>query len=246
MGTSRKRCGWIPRLPAVKRMLPSQRPEMPELEITAFSWVPPMPRGLVRDLRVRWACEEIGKPYRTRLFDHRLDGPETRKPDQPFGQVPAMRDGPVEMFESGAILLYLAHDDERLLPFDPQARWKAVSWFMAALNSVEPNILMLQYVALFDADKPGAAEFVPTAQSRLAERLALLSEALGGNDWLAGAFSVADLLMVSVLRQLGRGDRLDPFPNLLAYVARGEARPAFQDALAKHMADFDLSDEQGV
>ncbi|MCB2064783.1 MAG: glutathione S-transferase family protein [Novosphingobium sp.] len=207
-------------------------------ELTAFSWVPPMPRGLVRDLRVRWVLEEMGQPYRTRLFDHRTDGAETRRPDQPFGQVPAFRQGDVALFESGAICLWLAERDPALMPQDEAARARVLSWIFAALNSVEPNILMLQYVTLFDGDKPGATEFAPTARSRLSDRLGQLSEALCENEWIAGPFSVADVLMVSVLRQLGRGDNLDPFPNLVAYVARGEARPAFQRALAAHMADF--------
>jgi len=209
-----------------------------DIELTAFSWVPPMPRGLVRDLRARWVLEEMGLPYRTRLFDRRISGPEDRKPDQPFGQVPAMREGEAVLFESGAMCLWLAERDPALMPRDDAARARVLSWVFAALNSVEPNILMLQYVTLFDADAPGAAEFVPTAESRLADRLLQLSEALGGNDWLAGSFSVADVLMVSVLRQLMRGDRLADFPALRAYVERGEARPAFQRALAAHMADF--------
>ncbi len=216
-----------------------------DIELTAFSWVPPMPRGLVRDLRARWVLEEMEQPYRTRLFDRRTSGPEDRKPDQPFGQVPAMREGDAVLFESGAICLWLAERDAALMPRDETTRARVLSWVFAALNSVEPNILMLQYVTLFDSDKPGAAEFVPTAKSRLADRLALLSEALADQDWIAGPFTVADVLMVSVLRQLTRGDQLNPYPNLVAYVARGEARPAFQEALAQHMADFDLSDEQG-
>lgn len=209
-----------------------------DIELTAFSWVPPMPRGLVRDLRARWVLEEMGQPYRTRLFDRRSSGPEERKPDQPFGQVPAMREGEAVLFESGAICMWLAERDPALMPQDDETRAKVLSWVFAALNSVEPNILMLQYVTLFDADAPGAAEFVPTAESRLADRLLQLSEALGGNEWLAGSFTVADVLMVSVLRQLMRGDRLAAFPTLRAYVERGEARPAFQRALAAHMADF--------
>ncbi len=212
--------------------------ETSEIELTAFSWVPPMPRGLVRDLRARWVLEEIGRPYRTRLFDRRTSGPEDRKPDQPFGQVPAMREGEAVLFESGAICLWLAERDPVLLPRDDATRAKVLSWVFAALNSVEPNILMLQYVTLFDADKPGATDFTPTAKSRLADRLLQLAEALGDSDWLAGQFTIADVLMVSVLRQLMRGDQLAPFPTLVAYVGRGEARPAFERALAAHMADF--------
>lgn len=211
---------------------------MPEMEITAFSWVPPMPRGLVRDLRVRWALEELGLPYRTRLYDRRTSGPEDRKPEQPFGQVPAFRQGDVALFESGAICLWLAERHEGLLPQDEAGRARAMSWTFAALSSIEPAISMLQHMTLFDADKPGASEFLPTAEGRLADRLTLLAEALGDREWLDGAFSVADLTMVSVLRQLARRGRLARFPTLAAYVARGEARPAFQRALAAHMGDF--------
>lgn len=211
---------------------------MPEMELTAFSWVPPMPRGLVRDLRVRWALEEIGQPYRTRLYDRRTSGPEDRKPEQPFGQVPAFKNGDVELFESGAICLWLAEHHAGLLPDDEPGRAKAMSWTFAALSSIEPNILMLQYVTLFNADAPGAREFVPTAESRLADKLAMLVEALGDRQWLDGEFSVADLMMVSVLRQLTRGERLAPFPSLATYVDRAEARPAFQRAMAAHMGDF--------
>lgn len=209
-----------------------------EIEVTAFDWVPELARGLVRDLRVRWTCEEAGLPYRPHLFDWRVNGPEERKPQQPFGQVPALREGEVEMFESGAICLYLAERSEVLLPRAPAARAKALSWTFAALNSVEPNILMVQYVRLFDADKPGAADFAPTAESRLADRLVLLAEALGDRDWLDGTFTVADLLMVSVLRQIKRSGQLGAHPVLAAYVDRGEARPAFQRAFDAHMADF--------
>ena len=218
---------------------------MSDIEVTAFSWVPPMPRGLVRDLRVRWALEEIGLPYSTRLFDRRISGPEERKPEQPFGQVPAFREGDVEMFESGAICLWLAQRSNALLPPDDAGRARAMSWTFAALNSVEPNILMVQYATLFDADKPGAAEFAPTLKGRLDDRLQLLSDALGEAEWLGGTFSVADLLMVSVLRQISRGNQLASFANLAAYVARGEARPAFQRALAAHMGDF-IDDENGA
>ncbi|MGE3692493.1 MAG: glutathione S-transferase family protein [Novosphingobium sp.] len=208
------------------------------MELTAFSWVPPMPRGLVRDLRVRWALEELGLPYGTRLYDRRISGPEDRKPEQPFGQVPAFTNGDVELFESGAICLWLAERYPGLMPEDEPGRAKAMSWTFAALSSIEPNVLMMQYTRLFDADKPGAAEFALTAESRLAEKLTLLAEALGDRDWLDGRFTVADLTMVSVLRQLTRGDRLAPFPTLAAYVARGEARPAFERAMAAHMGDF--------
>jgi len=212
---------------------------MSDIEVTAFSWVPPTARGLVRDLRVRWALEEMGESYSTQLYDRRVSGPEDRKPEQPFGQVPAFREGDVAMFESGAICLHLAERSEALLPRDPAARALAQSWTIAALASVEPYITMLQHVVLFDADKPGAAEFAPSTEARLAGRLEQLTEALGEREWLAGQFTVADVIMVTVLRQLWRNDRLGAHPSLAAYVRRGEARPAFTRALAAQLNDFE-------
>lgn len=214
--------------------------------VTAYSWVPPMARGLVRDLRVRWVLEEMGKPYRAELFDRQTSGPEDRKPRQPFGQVPAYREGDVEMFESGAVCLWLAERDPLLMPDDEAARARAMSWLFAALNSVEPTITVVQHVTLFDADKPGAEEFAPAARSRLSDRLTQLSEALGDREWLDKEFTVADLIMVTVLRQLKRPGLLEPFPNLVAYVDRGEARPAFKRALDAQMSDFKSDEHAGA
>jgi glutathione S-transferase len=214
------------------------------VEITAYSWVPPMARGLVRDLRVRWACEEIGKPYRTRLYDRRVSGPEDRLPEQPFGQVPVMNMGDVQMFESGAACLLLAERSETLMPRDEAGRARALSWSLAALSSVEPFIQTLQFVTLFDRDKPGAAEFAPTMFERVDQRLTMLANALGQREWLEDRFTVGDLLMVTVLRQLQRNGALDKHPTLSAYVARGEERPAFQRALSAQMADF--TEQQGA
>lgn len=217
-------------------------PQSP-FEVTALSWVPPLARGLVRDLRVRWALEEMGQPYRSRLSDWRTTSHEDRLADQPFGQVPAFAKGDVRMFESGAICLYLAEGSEALLPRDEPGRARAMSWVFAALNTIEPYITLVQFVTLFDADKLGAAEFTPTAQGRLRDKLTQLADVLGGRDWLDDRFTVADLLMVSTLRQLKRPGLLEPFANIAAYVARGEARPAFQAALAAQMDDF-LPDEE--
>jgi glutathione S-transferase len=150
------------------------------------------------------------------------------------------------MFESGAICLHLAERSETLLPRDEAARGTALSWVFASLNSVEHVISLVQIVKLFDADKPGAAEFAPAAVQRLTERLAMLSEALGDREWLDSQFTVADLLMVTVLRQLKRPGYLEGFPNLAAYVARGEARPAFQRALDAQYADFKTDAEAGA
>lgn len=217
-----------------------------EIEITAFEWVPKAAQGLVRDLRVRWILEEMGLPYRTRLYDRSVSGPEDRQPEQPFGQVPAFREGEVALFESGAICLHLAERDPDLLPIDAARRGIATSWALAALNSVEPYILMTQHLTFFDADQPGAADFAPTAMARLSDRLDQLATALGDKDWLDGQFTVADLLMVTVLRPLARRLTLADFPSLAAYVARGEARPAFQRALDAQMADFKSDAEAGA
>ncbi len=213
---------------------------MPDIEVTALSWVPPLARGLVRDLRIRWVLEELGRPYRTRLFDRRTSGPEERQPEQPFGQVPAFREGNVHMFESGAVCLWLAEraESDVLLPRGEAARARAMSWCFAALNSVEPYIHMVQCATLFDADKPGAAEFAPATEERLHARLVQLGDALGDRPWLEDRFTVADLLMVCVLRQLSRSGRLGSHPRLASYVERGEDRPAFHRALAAQLADF--------
>ncbi|MCB2079176.1 MAG: glutathione S-transferase family protein [Novosphingobium sp.] len=217
-----------------------------EIEITAFSWVPEGARGLVRDLRVRWALEEMGEPYRKHLYDRSISGPEDRQPEQPFGQVPAFREGDIAMFESGAICLHLAERSPALLPRDGAAKARALSWAIAALSSVEPYISLVQHVTFFDADKPGAADFVPTAMGRLSDRLHQLEAALGEKDWLDGQFTVADLLMVSVLRPPARRGTLADWPKLAAYVARGEARPAFRRALDAQMADFKTDAEAGA
>jgi len=212
------------------------------IEITAYSWVPPFARGLVRDLRIRWVLEEMGTPYAVHLFDRRTAEADTRQPDQPFGQVPAFREGDVAMFESGAICLYLAERSDALLPRAPAARARALSWAVAALNSIEPWVLMVQCVTLFDRDKPGAADFAPTAVERLNARLAQLAAALDDREWLEDSFTVADILMVHVLLSLRRSGILAGHPTLAAYAERGEARPAYQRALAAQMADF-IADE---
>jgi len=208
------------------------------IEITAYSWVPPFARGLVRDFRIRWVLEEAALPYRVKLYDRRTSGPEERQPEQPFGQVPAFREGAVRMFESGAICLHLAERSEALLPPGEAARSRALCWTFAALNSVEPAILQMQSVRVFNRDKPGAAEFAPTVEEHLRNRLNDLQAALGDREWLEDRFTIGDLLMVSVLRQLKRGRWFADFPRLGAYVDRGEVRPAFVRAIEAQMADF--------
>ena len=211
---------------------------MAELIITAFDWVPDFARGLVRDLRVRWACEEVGRSYSV----EKLSAMEPRPADylqwQPFDQVPAARDGKVELFETGAILLYLALGEERLLPADKQAGWLATSWLFAALNSVEPSIIPLVIYNLLHKDKDWA---VPAREAQLPlirQKLMRVSDALGEKDWLAGQFSIADIVMVHILFGLRNTDLVEEYPVLVAYYQRGTARPAFQRALAAQIADF--------
>ena len=207
-------------------------------EITAFRWVPDFAAGLVRDLRIRWALEEIGRSYRVRLLDATNPRPLEYFQEQPFGQVPAYRDEQVQLFESGAILLHLAIEDERLLPFDRNQRMRSVAWMIAALNSVEPIILQLLAIDIFNRGQEWTKERRPQVVEFLETRLGKLSEALGDKEWFEGHFSIGDLMVVAVLRQLRHTDIVGKFPNLAALVARAEARPAFQRALADQLAVF--------
>lgn len=206
--------------------------------VTGFDNVPGFARGMVRDLRIRWALEEIGRPYRPQLMDAFAPRPDGYREWQPFGQVPAFDDGEIRLFESGAILLYLGEQDERLLPRDPAGRWQATSWLIAALNSVEPMLMQLVNLDVFQAGKPWTKEARPSALELARARLESTENALGDKDWLADRFSVADIMMVTVLRNLNHTDILAEFPALSAYKARGEARPAFQQALADQLAGF--------
>ena len=207
-------------------------------EITAFRWVPDFAAGLVRDLRIRWALEEIGRSYRVRLLDATNPRPLEYFQEQPFGQVPAYRDEQVQLFESGAILLHLAIEDERLLPFDRNQRMRSVAWMIAALNSIEPIILQLLAIDIFNRGQEWTKERRPQVVEFLETRLGKLSEALGDKEWFEGHFSIGDLMVVAVLRQLRHTDIVGKFPNLAALVARAEARPAFQRALADQLAVF--------
>lgn len=209
-----------------------------QIEITAFRWVPEFAQGLVRDLRLRWAMEEIGRDYRVRLLDALSPRPEEYFHEQPFGQVPFYKDGEVELFESGAILIHLGMQDERLLPSDHSARMRSIAWLIAALNSIEPVALMLVSLDVFIKDKEAAKRIRPEVVERLEGRLKNLADALGDKEWLEGDFSAADVMMVTVLRQLRNGRVIARFPNLMAYVERGEARPAFQRALADQLQTF--------
>jgi glutathione S-transferase len=205
-------------------------------EVVGFCNVPDFAKGKVRDLRVRWALEEIGRPYRTTLYDAFAKRPAELLARQPFGQVPALSDGTVDLFESGAILLYLGEQDERLLPREGQAKWDAVAWLIAALNSIEPAIMNYVWVTLFNAQAEWSKAAEPAARQFMEQRLKRLADALAGKDWLAGRFSVADIMMVTVLRNLPDEQPIEP--ALAEYRRRGEARPAFQQALADQLSQF--------
>ena len=208
------------------------------IEITGFNWVPHFARGFVRDLRPRWACEEIGLPYAMRLLSPVPPKPAAYFQEQPWGQVPVLHDGGVQLFESGAILLHLGERDARLLPRDPQGRATAIAWLFAALNSVEPWLFELANVTIFSAEAEWAKLRKPSLLADTGKRLDRLQEALGTSEWLDGAFSVADIAMVTVLRNADHEDLMSSRPRLADYVARGTARPAFQRALGAQLADF--------
>ena len=213
------------------------------IEISAFRWVPEFAQGVVRDLRPRWALEEAGLDYRVRLLDQQR--PAEYLQDQPFDQVPCFNDGQVKIFETGAIVQYLGEQSEALLPRDPQGRYRAIQWTYAALNSVEPAILNLLLIDIFYAGeewaklrRPGAAEFAKGKLKRV-------SDWLGDKTWLEGdRFTIGDLLMVTVLRFLRHTDLVAQFPNLDAFVKRGEARPAFQRALADQLSVYAANQPQ--
>lgn len=209
-----------------------------DIEISAFSWVPPFAQGLVRDLRIRWALEEIGRPYRVRYFDARAPRPADYFSEQPWGQVPVYRDNEVQLFESGAILIYLGLQDERLLPTDKASQMRGISWVVAALNSVEPAIFPILMTDTFNRGESWTAEARPKFVDRLEARLKGLSESLGDKEWLEDRFTIGDLMMTAVLRQLRGKDIVEKFPNIAALIERAKARPAFQRALGDQMAGF--------
>ena len=207
--------------------------------VTAFDWVPEFAKGLVRDLRVRWAFEELGQPYAVQKFGAATPRPENYVDWQPFEQVPAFRDDDVELFETGAILLYIAEKHDALLPENEQARWRAIAWLFAGLNSVEPSCTRYFAYSVFNADKDWSAGAKEAVEPLVRQKLKRVSDALGDKDWLAGEFSIADIMMVTVLNSLKNTGFVAEFPNLAAYHARGTARPAYQRALQAQLADFD-------
>lgn len=208
------------------------------VRITAFDWVPDFAKGQVRDLRVRWALEEVGQPYAVTYLSQGSQKAPPHRARQPFGQVPTYEEGDLTLFESGAIVLHIAETQGKLLPADRAARSRAIEWAFAALNTVEPPIMDHAIATLFEAGEPWSKPRLPAVEKRIDERLGELSARLGASDWLDGDFSAGDLLMVSVLRIVKDTGLLDAHPNLKTYVARGEERPAFGRALTDQMAGF--------
>jgi glutathione S-transferase len=206
------------------------------ITISAFERSPDGGKGLARDTRVRWALEEVREPYQVRLVSFRALKEPTHLALNPFGKIPTYEEGELVLFETGAIVLHIAERHRGLLPDDAHARARAITWMFAALSTVEPPILEFANAKLLESDKPWAAERLPLVQDRVRDRLKQLSARLGSDDWLDGAFSAGDLIMASVLLRLRASGILDEYPNLAAYVARAEARPAYQRAFEAQLA----------
>ena len=211
---------------------------MSNICITAFKWVPPIAQGLVRDLRVRWALEEVGLPYTEKLLGPGEQNSPAHRAVQPFGQVPVYEEDGLTLFETGSILIHIGEKSEVLLPKDSAKRARAFTWMFAALNSVEPHVQNLTTIDLFFANEEWAKARRPGAEKMALQRLNAVAASLEGRDYLEGDFTVADLLMISVLRNLRHTSIVRDIPVLADYQARGEARPAFQRALAAQMAHF--------
>ena len=206
--------------------------------ITAFERSPDRGRGLARDMRVRWALEEVGQPYKVRLLSFSEMKESAHLALHPFGQIPTYEEGDLALFESGAIVFHIAERHAGLLPDDANARARAVAWMFAALNTVEPPIVDRGMATLFERDKAWYGERLASLEDKVRVRLSELSKRLGDADWLDGAFSAGDLLMVSVLLRAKASGMLEEYPNLCAYVARGEARPAYKRAFEAQLAVF--------
>jgi glutathione S-transferase len=206
------------------------------ITITAFERSPDGGKGLARDTRVRWALEEVGQPYDVRYVSFQAMKEPAHLCLHPFGQIPTYEEGDLALFETGAIVFHIAERHPGLLPKHAHARARAIAWMFAALNSVEPCILELVVARFQEGDQPWSKERLPLVVDRIRQRLGQLSARLGDADWLDGAFSAGDLMMVSVLLRTRPSGILDEYPNLAAYVARGEARPAYERAFAAQWA----------
>lgn len=209
--------------------------------ITAFERSPDRGRGLARDMRVRWALEEVGQPHDVRLLSFAAMKEAPHRALHPFGQIPTYEEGGLALFESGAIVLHIAGRHAGLLPVDPNARARAIAWMFAALNTVEPPVFDRDLALILERDEPWFRHRLRALEEAIRGRLEDLSRHLGAADWLDGDFSAGDLLMVTVLRRLKGSGLLESHPNLAAHVARGEARPAFQRAFAAQRAVFEAA-----
>lgn len=213
--------------------------------ITAFEASPDRGRGLARDMRVRWALEEVGQPYQVRLLSFAAMKQPPHLALHPFGQIPTYEEGALALFETGGIVLHIAETYPGLLPEDSDARARAIAWMFAAVNTMEQPIVEREAAILLERDKPWHAERLPVLDQRVRTRLGQLSARLGETEWLDGAFSAADLMMVTVLRRPAAAEFIADYPNLAAYVARGEARPAYRRAFADQLAVFEASQAKG-
>lgn len=211
------------------------------ITLSAFRWVPPFARGLVRDVRVRWALEEAGIPYQERLIGPEDQASAAYRALQPFGQVPAIETDELKLFESGAIIFHIAEQSEALLPSDARGRARTHAWMFAALNSVEPSIMALTELDLFHAGEAWVPARRPTVMKAVQRRLTALEDWLGGRDYLEDRFTAGDLLMTTVLRILRHTELVSERPALKAYQERCQERPAFQKALADHLKPFEAS-----
>jgi glutathione S-transferase len=212
---------------------------MSNIRVTAFKWVPPQAQGLVRDLRVRWALEEAGLPYTEKLIGPADQSSPAYRAMQPFGQVPVYEEDGLTLFESGSIVMHIGERSPVLLPKDPEKRARAITWMFAALNSVEPHVQALTAIDLFFANEDWAKQRRPGAEKMALARLNGVAASLEGRDYLEGEFTAGDLLMVTVLRFLRHTTLVKDMPVLAAYVARCEARPTFQRALAAQVTHFE-------
>ncbi|MDR7221617.1 glutathione S-transferase family protein [Aminobacter aminovorans] len=206
--------------------------------ITAFEASPDQGQGLARDMRVRWALEEVGQPYEVRLVSFKAMKQPAHLARHPFGQIPTYEEGDLVLFESGSIIFHIAERHAGLLPKEANARARAITWMFAALNTVEPPIVELEQAPFVEGDKPWLAERIPMLKDRIRVRMDQLSNRLSEADWLDGAFSAGDLMMVMVLRRLEGDGIVEDYPNLAAYVARGQARPAYKRAYDAQLAVF--------
>ncbi|EHK80038.1 glutathione S-transferase [Sinorhizobium meliloti CCNWSX0020] len=208
------------------------------ITITAFERSPDGGQGMARDMRVRWALEEVGQPYGVRLLSFKAMKAPAHLALHPFGQIPTYEEGDLALFESGAIVFHIAERHVGLLPDDANARARAITWMFAALNTVEPPIVDREVAEYLEGDESWYERRLPFIDERIRKRLGELSGRLGNADWLDGAFSAGDLLMVTVLRRLEGSGILEEYPNLSAYVARGKARPAYKRAFVAQLAVF--------